>query len=87
MTNRQRRDPTKITCWNCKVAGHISRNCPKKQTESEKRETPGAVSRAAEGEQEAPDTVGELSTAPVSSTFQRSNTGADCVLDVLYCYM
>ena len=31
-TNRQRRGPTTIICWNCKEEGHISRNCPKKQT-------------------------------------------------------
>lgn len=29
--NRQRRGPAKITCWNCKEEGHVSRNCPKKQ--------------------------------------------------------
>ena len=82
MTNRQRRDSTKVTCWNCKEEGHISRNCPKKQQSQRKQETPGAVSRAARGKQETPDAVGELPTAPVSSTFQRSNTSDDCILDV-----
>ena len=40
------------------------------------------MSQAARGEQEAPDTVGELPTIPVSSTFRRSNISADCELEV-----
>ena len=48
----QKKDPTTITCWNCKEEGHISRNCPEKHGDK-KQVTFATVSWATEHPRQA----------------------------------
>ena len=68
--NRQRRGPTKTTCWNCKEDGHISRNCPENP---KKQETFAAVSWATECPRQAQN-IRSLQPSAMNVTSQESNT-------------